>query len=73
MAWLGAIAVTSLPGRVEIANLQEFSGASGNLNLTVKEGEPARIFCPSPESIPRAEITYYKDGQLLDVSDKESK
>ena len=68
MAWLGAIAVTSLPGRIEVAHLKEFSGASGNVNLTVRDGDPARIFCPLPESSPPAELTFYKNGQLLDIS-----
>nr|XP_045619920.1 interference hedgehog-like isoform X2 [Procambarus clarkii] len=69
VAWFGAIALTSLPGRLVGAALEPFpEGAAQRVEVEVVEGGSARVECGAPNSIPEARVTFYKDGHLLNIS-----
>ncbi|XP_066944027.1 interference hedgehog-like isoform X1 [Macrobrachium rosenbergii] len=66
VAWFGAVALTSLPGRLEAAMLEEFpQPMSEQVEIKVAEGEAARIECGNPSSVPDAQLTFYKDGKAV--------
>ncbi|XP_042207590.1 interference hedgehog-like [Homarus americanus] len=69
VAWFGAIALTSLPGRLVAAVLEPYpKGGAPLVELEVVEGGSARVECGAPTSVPEATITFFKDDQRLDVS-----
>ncbi|XP_037785347.1 interference hedgehog-like isoform X2 [Penaeus monodon] len=69
VAWFGAIALTSLPGRLEAALLEDFPvGVSPpRVEVGVREGGAARVECGSPQSVPDAQLTFFRDGREVDA------
>ncbi|XP_063590517.1 interference hedgehog-like [Penaeus indicus] len=69
VAWFGAIALTSLPGRLEAALLEDFPvGVSPpRVEVGVREGGAARVECGSPQSVPDAHLTFFRDGREVDA------
>nr|XP_053638461.1 interference hedgehog-like [Cherax quadricarinatus] len=69
VAWFGAIALTSLPGRLVAATLESYpAGSAAREMQEVLEGGAARVECGAPTSVPEAVISFYKDGVLLNAT-----
>lgn len=74
VAWFGAIALTSLPGRLRAALLKPFPEEDEvGVQVEVEEGRAARVECGLPPSVPEAELTFYKDGQPIDLNNSGNK
>lgn len=74
VASVGSIALTSLPGRIEVAYLKPYPEKISSIqHLEVREGNAFRVPCQRPESLPEAMLQFFKDDQPLDLSDEHSK
>ncbi|KAK3853859.1 hypothetical protein Pcinc_039621 [Petrolisthes cinctipes] len=68
VAWFGAIALTSLPGRLRAALLKPFPEEDEvGVEVEVEEWRAARVECGLPSSVPDADLTFYKDGRPIDL------
>ncbi|KAF2357040.1 Immunoglobulin I-set [Trinorchestia longiramus] len=61
VATLGTISLVSAPGRLELATLAACPVVAAE-NVSVVAGSAVRVPCGVPDSIPRAAISFYKDG-----------
>ncbi|XP_071549022.1 interference hedgehog-like isoform X2 [Panulirus ornatus] len=68
VAWFGAIALTSLPGRLSATVLEPFADGGSRVEVSVLEGGSARVECGAPTSVPEAEISFFRDGVLLNTT-----
>ncbi|XP_067011559.2 interference hedgehog isoform X2 [Anabrus simplex] len=66
VAWFGASALTSLPARLTLAELQQFPPRE-NETYEVTAGNTVAIHCEAPYSSPPALLQYYRNGEKVTV------